>query len=187
MPPIDKARVKEISDYIVKSMLERSYPVVNATHFFERYSIDGKPDPQFAHAMMMLEQGKILRMDTTKKPFSVTFVLLDDYGNAKMHHMIDDEYDSLTFGNMMDDPYEGEMKRKTCYKHLREGYTKDCKTCEDEKNSQICMIDANVLSECQPCMDRTKAIKETITKEDAPEFINKALAEYKEKYWSFEK
>ena len=115
----DPVRIKEISDYIVKSMLDRSYPVVNATHYFEKYSIDGKPQHQFSHALQMMTQGGILRMDTKDKPFSVTFVLMEN-GKPKMHHMIDDEWNSETFGQMFNDPYEGPHKRQTCYKHLSE-------------------------------------------------------------------
>ncbi len=87
----DPIRIKQISEDIIKSMLARSYPVVDATHFFKKYAKDGKPEQQFAHAMKMLEEGGILRMDHKKDPFSVTFVLLDDNGAVKMHHMIDDD------------------------------------------------------------------------------------------------
>ena len=145
----DPVRIREISQFITKSMLERSYPVVNATHFFKKYSDDnGKPEHQFSHALQMMTEGGIIRMDTTKKPFSVTFVLLEN-NKPKMHHMVNDDYNSETFGAMINDPYEGPHKRQTCYKHLENGYTTGCEKCELEKNSQICMSHNKILSDCE--------------------------------------
>lgn len=186
MPPKDIDRIKEISEDILKSMLKRSYPAVDASHYFKKYA-DGKtPDPQFMHALAMMDHGKIIRMDTTKKPFSVTFVLLEN-GKPKMHHMIDDDYGSNTFGSMINDPYEGIHKRQTCYKHLEEGLIPGCEKCLLEKNSQICMKHNNILSECVKCQESTSIIKKDIKEDDAPEFIKMVLETYKYENWSFEK
>lgn len=179
-------RIKEISEDIIKSMLERSYPVVDATHFFKKYAENGQPQHQFAHALKMLEEGGVLRMDTTKKPFSVTFVLLDDNGEVKMHHMIDDEFNSETFGSLFNDPYEGPKKRVHCWKHIMDS-DENCEKCKLEKNSKICMNHGNVLSECAECRISSKLLKDVTPKEKAEEIINGILKQYKAKYWSFEK
>lgn len=180
----DPVRIKEISDDIIKSMLERSYPVVNATHYFEKYSNNGKPQHQFSHALQMMTQGGILRMDTKDKPFSVTFVLMED-GKPKMHHMIDDEYESETFGQMFNDPYEGDKKRQTCYKHLSEGFTEGCEKCVLERDSQICMNHDNVLSSCVECKSISSSLKEGLDKTDSEEIITAILKVHKKQYWSF--
>ena len=179
----DPVRIKEISDDIIKSMLERSYPVVNATHYFEKYGDNGKPQHQFSHALQMMTQGGILRMDTTKKPFSVTFVLMED-GKPKMHHMIDDEYESETFGQMFNDPYEGPKKRVHCFKHIMNS-DENCEKCKLETNSMICMNHGNVLSKCKACLELSKNIKKELTDKDAPEMVTEILKVYKAKYWSF--
>ena len=38
MPEPDLIRIKEISEDITKSMLDRSYPAVDATHYFMKYA-----------------------------------------------------------------------------------------------------------------------------------------------------
>ncbi len=180
----DPVRIKEISDYIIKSMLDRSYPVVNAVHYFEKYSDDGKPQHQFMHALHMMEEGGILRIDTKDKPFSVTFVLMED-GKPKMHHMIDDEWDSETFGQMFNDPYEGPHKRQTCWTHLKEGFTVHCEKCVLERDSQICMFHNTILGNCKKCKTLTEIIKNTTTKKEAETYITARLATHKKQYWSF--
>lgn len=188
MPEPDIMRIKEISEYITKSMLDRSYPAVNVMHYFEKYSINKELDPQFMHALAMMEKGGIIRLDKDDKIASNSaFVLLDEDGQVKMHHMIDDDYGSNTFGVMMNDPYEGELKRQTCYKHLENGYTEGCEKCELEKNSQICMEHNTILSECEKCQHKSALIKETVNKSEAEKYINAKLQIYKKQYWSFEK
>lgn len=182
----DPVRIKEISEDIIKSMLARSYPVVDATHFFKKYAKDGKPEHQFAHTLKMLEEGGVLRMDTTKKPFSVTFVLLDDNGAVKMHHMIDDEYESETFGSLFNDPYEGPKKRVHCFKHIMKS-DENCEKCKLETNSMICMQHGNILSKCNECKIESQLLKNLTPTQDAQKTITAILAEYKNKYWSFEK
>ena len=177
-------RIKEISEDILQSMLKRSYPAVDATHFFKKYANGKTPDHQFMHALAMMDQGGILRIDKKDKPFSVTFVLLEG-GKPKMHHMIDDEYGSSTFGSMINDPYEGDKKRSTCYKHLENGYTKGCEKCELEKNSQICMMHENVLSECDECKKSSHLLKDVTPKDKASETITAILKKYKAEYWRF--
>ncbi len=184
MPEPDLIKIKEISEYILKSMLERSYPVVNAVHYFEKYAKDGKPQQQFAHTLKMLEEGGVLGMDTTKKPFSVTFVLLDDNGAVKMHHMIDDEWKSPTFGQMFNDPYEGDKKRVHCFRHIMNS-DENCEKCKLEINSMICMNHGNVLSKCDACLELSKNIKKGLTDKDAPEMVTEILKVYKAKYWSY--
>ncbi len=188
MPEPDIIRIKEISEYITKSMLDRSYPAVNVMHYFEKYSINKELDPQFMHALAMMEKGGIIRLDKDDKIASNSaFVLLDEDGQVKMHHMIDDDYGSNTFGAMMNDPYEGELKRQTCYKHLENGYTEGCEKCELEKNSQICMEHGNVLSDCVECKISSELLKGVTRKDKAQEAITKILKVYKKQYWSFEK
>lgn len=182
----DPVRIKEISEDIIKSMLERSYPVVDATHFFKKYAKDGKPEQQFAHALKMLEEGGILRMDTTKKPFSVTFVLLDDNGAVKMHHMIDDDYKSETFGTMFNDPYEGPKKRVHCFKHIMKS-DENCEKCKLETNSMICMQHDNILSKCDICKITSKLLKDVTPEDKAPEIITSILKAHKKEYWSYNK
>ena len=186
-PTSDPIRVHEISEEILKSMLNRSYPAVNATHYFKKYAIDGKPDPQFMHAMAMMEKGGIIRMDHIKKPFSVTFVLMED-GKPKMHHMIDDDYESLTFGALFNDPYEGDKKRVYCYKHImNDEKTKDpdCEKCELERLSQICKSHKNVRSSCRECKEKTALVKKMIPKDEASDFVTEVLKVYKKENWSF--
>jgi len=186
----DPIRIKEISEYIIKSMLARSYPVVDATHFFKKYAKDGKPEHQFSHALKIMTEGGLLRIDTTKKPFSVTFVLLDDDGTVKMHHMIDDDYESETFGSMFNDPYEGPKKRVHCYRHImndEKAKIPDCEKCKLETNSMICMKHGNILSKCDVCKIESQLLKNLTPKEDAQKTITAILAEYKKNYWSFEK
>lgn len=186
MPEPDTEKIKEISEDILKSMLKRSYPAVNAVSYFKKYA-DGKtPDPQFMHALAMMDKGGILRIDNTKKPFSVTFVLMED-GKPKMHHMIDDDYSSSTFGSLINDPYEGDKKRSFCYEHLEAGYTEGCKKCKAEKNSQICMMHENVLSECDECKKSSQNLKALTTKDKSQEVITRILKQYKDQYWSYEK
>lgn len=177
-------RMREISEDIITSMLERSYPVVNAVHYFEKYSQDGKPQHQFMHALKMMEEGGILRIDTKDKPFSVTFVLMED-GKPKMHHMIDDEYESETFGQMFNDPYEGDKKRQTCYKHLREGFIEGCEKCELERDSQICMNHGTILSSCDKCKSISSGLKNGLLKKDSEEIVTAILKVHKKQYWSF--
>ena len=177
-------RIKEISEDIIKSMLSRSYPVVNAAHYFEKYAKDGKPQHQFSHALKMMTEGGILRMDTTKKPFSVTFVLMEN-GAVKMHHMIDDEYESETFGSLFNDPYEGDKKRQTCYKHLSEGFTEKCEKCILEVNSMICRNHGKVLSKCETCKKTSQLLKDVTPKDKADEIITAILKKYKAENWSF--
>ena len=180
-------RIKEISEDIIKSMLGRSYPAVDATHFFKKYAKDGKPDQQFAHALKMMEEGGILRMDHKKKPFSVTFVLMED-NKPKMHHMIDDEWKSPTFGNMFNDPYEGDKKRIHCFSHIMDdekAKNPDCEKCKLEVNSQICMNHGNVLSSCEKCKALTKSLKVDLTEDDAPDMVTEVLKVYKKECWSF--
>ena len=186
MPEPDLIRIKEISEDITKSMLDRSYPAVDATHYFMKYA-DGKTTyPQFMHSIAMMYKGGIIRLDKTEKPFSITFVLLEN-GKPKMHHMIDDEYTSETFGCFMNDPYEGPKKRQTCYRHLKEGYTASCDKCELEKNTQICMMHNNVLSECVNRKKYRQLLKAVTPKEKAPELITGILKKYIDENWSFEK
>ncbi len=180
----EPGRIKEISEDILQSMLKRSYPAVDATHFFKKYADGKKIDHQFMHALAMMDQGGILRIDKAEKPFSVTFVLMEG-GKPKMHHMIDDEYGSATFGSMINDPYEGDKKRSTCYKHLENGYTKGCEKCELEKNSQICMMHENVLSECDECKKSSQLLKDVTPKDKASETITAILKKYKAQYWRF--
>ena len=180
----DPVRIKEISDHIVKSMLDRSYPVVNASHYFEKYGTDGKPQHQFSYAMQMMTEGGILRMDTTKKPFSVTFVLMED-GQVKMHHMINDEWNSETFGQMFNDPYEGPQKRQTCWTHLKEGFTEGCEKCELERTSMICMDHNTILSDCEKCKKESQELKKVVAVQHKDSAISAILAEYKAQYWSF--
>ncbi len=182
----DPERIKEISEDIIKSMLKRSYPAVDATHFFKKYANGKTPDHQFMHALAMMDQGGILRIDKKDKPFSVTFVLMED-GKPKMHHMIDDDFDSKTFGSMMNDPYEGAKKRQTCYKHLENGYTPGCEKCELEKNTQICMQHENVLSECVECKISSELLRGVTPKDKAAEVITAILKKYKAENWSFSK
>lgn len=181
---IDQERVKEISEDILKSMLARSYPAVDATHFFKKYSDGDGPDHQFMHALAMMTQGGILRIDTVKKPFSVTFVLMEN-NKAKMHHMIDDEWQSPTFGQMFNDPYEGPQKRVHCWSHIMTKEA-DCEKCKNETNSMICMNHSQVLNKCEKCQQLTNDIKKGLTEKEAPEIITAILKEYKAKYWSFE-
>lgn len=180
----DPIRIKEISEYIIKSMLERSYPVVNAIHYFEKYAKDGKPQHQFSHALQMMTQGGILRMDTKDKPFSVTFVLLDDDGAVKMHHMIDDEYESETFGSLFNDPYEGPKKRVHCFKHIMES-DENCEKCKLETNSMICRNHNSVLSKCEKCKKTSQLLKDVTPKDKAEEIVNAILKKYKAENWSF--
>lgn len=183
----DPKRIKEISEDILKSMLKRSYPAVNATHFFKKYANGKTPDHQFMHALAMMDKGGILRIDHTKKPFSVTFVLMED-GKPKMHHMIDDDYGSDTFGSMFNDPYEGDKKRVYCYKHIMNDEKikdPDCEKCKLEVNSQICMMHENVLSECTECKETSQSLKKVVAIQHKDSAITAILGEYKEKYWSF--
>lgn len=180
----DPQRIKEISEDILKSMLKRSYPAVDATHFFKKYTDGKNPDHQFMHALAMMDQGGILRIDKKDKPFSVSFVLMED-GKPKMHHMIDDEYGSNTFGSMINDPYEGDKKRIFCYSHLENGYTKGCEKCELEVNSQICMQHENVLSKCVECKVSSELLKGVTPEEQAPEVITAILKKYKAENWRF--
>lgn len=178
-------RIKEISEDIIKSMLDRSYPVVNAASYFTKYAKDGQPDHQFMHALKMMEEGGIIRMDKKDKPFSVTFVLMED-GKPKMHHMIDDEWDSPTFGQMFNDPYEGDLKRVHCWNHIMTNEP-DCEKCTQEENSMICMNHGKVLSKCEKCKRLSADIKKGLTEKDAPELVTAILKAYKAKYWSFGK
>lgn len=181
------ARIKEISEDILKSMLKRSYPAVDAAHYFKKYA-DGKtPDHQFMHALAMMTKGGILRIDHKKNPFSVTFVLMEN-GKAKMHHMIDDDYKSDTFGSMMNDPYEGDKKRVHCFSHIMDdekAKVKDCEKCRLEINSTICMMHNNVLSKCDECKKSTKLLKDVTPEEDADKTITAILKEHKKQNWSF--
>ncbi len=177
-------RIKEISEDILKSMLSRSYPVVDATHYFKKYAKDGKPDHQFMHALKMMEEGNILRIDKTDKPFSVTFVLLNEDRSVKMHHMIDDEWKSPTFGQMFNDPYEGPKKRVHCFKHIMNS-DENCEKCKLETNSMICMNHGKVLSKCEKCLELSKNIKKELTEKDAPEMVTEILKVHKAQYWSY--
>jgi hypothetical protein len=135
----------------------------------------------------MMREGGILRIDHTKKPFSVTFVLMEG-GKPKMHHMIDDDYGSETFGSLFNDPYEGEKKRVYCYRHImNDEKTKnaDCEKCKLEVNSQICMNHGNVLSSCEKCKALTKSLKVDLTEDDAPDMVTEILKVYKKELWSF--
>jgi hypothetical protein len=168
-------------------MIKRSYPAVDAAHYFKKYGDGKNPDHQFMHALAMMTKGGILRIDHKKNPFSVTFVLLED-NKAKMHHMIDDEYESDTFGSMMNDPYEGEAKRVHCYSHIMDGEkakVTDCEKCELEINSSICMSHNNVLTKCEKCKKTSQELKAITPKEDADKTITAILKEYKKQYWSF--
>lgn len=188
MPKPDLIKIKEISEYIVNSMLDRSYPAVNAMHYFEKYGVNKELDPQFMHAVAMMEKGGILRLDRDDKIASNSaFVLLDDDGQVKMHHMIDDEYESDTFGALFNDPYEGPHKRQTCYKHLENGFTEGCEKCILERDSQICMNHGNVLSECVECKISSELLRGVTPKDKAPEIITAILKKYKAEYWSYEK
>ena len=184
LEPANTDRIKEISTEIIQSMLKRSYPAVNATHFFKKYAVNGKPDQQFAHTLKMLEEGGILRIDIKQDPFSVTFVLLEN-NKAKMHHMVNDEFSSNTFGCMINDPYEGDKKRQTCYNHLKNGYTVNCEKCELERTSQVCMAHNNILSECEKCKKHTQELKKVVSVQQKDSAITAILEEYKGKYWSF--
>jgi hypothetical protein len=179
-------RIKEISEDILKSMLVRSYPVVDATHFFKKYTINGEPDHQFLHALVMMTKGGILRIDKKGTPLSVTFVLMEN-GTAKMHHMIDSDWNSSTFGQMFNDPYEGPKKRVHCFKHIMpdEKTDVDCEKCKLENNSMICMNHGNVLSRCEKCIKLSAEIKKGLSEGDAENIINAILKEYKKQYWSF--
>ena len=185
----DPERIKEISEDILKSMLKRSYPAVDATHFFKKYA-DGKtPDHQFMHALAMMDQGGILRIDKTDKPLSVTFVLLEDDGSVKMHHMIDDEYESDTFGCMFDDPYEGPKKRVHCFRHImsdEKAKAPDCEKCRQEEESKICMSHRNILSKCEKCKLDSKIIKAATPKDKAEKRISEILKVYKKENWSYD-
>lgn len=185
----DPKRIKEISEDIIKSMLKRSYPAVDATHFFKKYANGKTPDHQFMHALAMMDQGGILRIDKKDKPFSVTFVLMED-GKPKMHHMIDDDYGSDTFGSMFNDPYEGDKKRIHCFRHImndEKAKNPDCEKCKLEVNSQICMQHENVLSECVECKVSSELLKGVTPEDKAPEIITAILKKYKAENWRFEK
>ena len=185
----DDAKIKEISEDILKSMLKRSFPAVDATHFFKKYANGKTPDHQFMHALAMMDKGGILRIDKTDKPFSVTFVLLENDGSVKMHHMIDDEYESDTFGCMFDDPYEGPKKRIHCYEHImsdEKAKAPDCEKCRQEEESKICMSHRNILSKCEKCKLDSKIIKAATTKEQADQRISEILQAYKKQYWSYD-
>ena len=106
-------------------------------------------------------------------------------GKPKMHHMIDDEYESNTFGSLFNDPYEGEKKRQTCWTHLKEEFTEGCEKCVLEKNSQICMNHGNVLSECEKCIKTSQLLKDVTPKDQAPEIITAILQKYKVEYWRY--
>ncbi len=183
--PKDPQRIKEISEDILKSMLKRSYPAVDGAHYFRKYTNGKTPDQQFMHALVMMDKGGIIRIDNEHKPFSVTFVLMIN-GKPKMHHMIDDNYRSDTFGTFMNDPYEGDKKRQTCYRHLEDGYTEGCEKCELEVNSQICMMHNNVLSKCDECKITSKLLKDITPEHKAPQMITAILKKYKIEYWSFD-
>lgn len=187
MPEPDDKRIKEISEDILKSMLKRSYPAVDATHFFKKYANGKTPDPQFMHALAMMDKGGILRIDHTKKPFSVTFVLMED-NKPKMHHMIDDDYGSKTFGSMFNDPYEGDKKRIHCFRHImndEKAKNPDCEKCKLEVNSQICMQHENVLSKCVECKVSSELLRGVTPKDKAQEVITAILKKYKAENWSF--
>jgi hypothetical protein len=137
----------------------------------------------------MMREGGILRIDHTKKPFSVTFVLMEG-GKPKMHHMIDDDYGSDTFGSLFNDPYEGEKKRVYCYRHImNDEKTKspDCEKCKLEVNSQICMNHGNVLSKCDECKKGSQKLKKVVAIQQKDSAITAILAEYKKQNWSYEK
>ncbi len=184
MPEADLIRVKEISEYIIKSMLKRSYPSVSIMHYFEKYTTNKKIDPQFMHALAMMEKGEILRLDKDEKIASNSAFVLIENGKAKMHHMIDDESKSPTFGQMFNDPYEGPKKRVHCFKHIMNS-DENCEKCKLETNSMICMNHGNVLSKCEACLELSKNIKKGLTDKDAPEMVTEILKVYKAKYWSF--
>jgi len=187
MPEPDDKRIKEISEDILKSMLKRSYPAVDATHFFKKYANGKTPDPQFMHALAMMDKGGILRIDKKDKPFSVTFVLMED-GQPKMHHMIDDDYGSKTFGSMFNDPYEGDKKRIHCFRHImndEKAKNPGCEKCKLEENSMICMQHENVLSKCEKCKKSSALLKDVTPKDKAPEVITAILKKYKAENWSF--
>jgi len=189
MPEPDTQRIKEISEDILKSMLKRSYPAVNASHYFLKYANGKTPDPQFMHALAMMDKGGILRIDHKKDPFSVTFVLMEN-GEPKMHHMIDDDFESVTFGSMFNDPYEGGKKRIHCFRHImndEKAKNPECEKCKLETNSMICMNHGNVLSKCQECIKSSQNLKALTTKEKSQEVITEILKQHKAEYWSFEK
>jgi hypothetical protein len=187
MPEPDNKRIKEISEDILKSMLKRSYPAVNAAHYFKKYANGKTPDPQFMHALAMMDKGGILRIDHKKNPFSVTFVLMEN-GKPKMHHMIDDDYGSPTFGSMMNDPYEGDKKRVHCFTHIMDdekAKSQNCEKCKLEENSTICMMHNNVLSKCDECKKDSQELKKLVSIQNKDLAITSMLAEYKKQYWSF--
>ena len=180
----DIEKIGKISESILKSMLKRGFPAVDATYFFKEYTINGKPDHQFLHALTMMTQGGLIRIDKETKPFSVTFVLLED-NKPKMHHMIDDDWNSKTFGCMINDPYEGPKKHQTCYKHLENGYTQNCEKCELERITQVCMLHDRVLSDCKQCQKISQELKKGISEKDKDIVISTILKEHKKKFWSF--
>jgi hypothetical protein len=183
----DPSKIKEISEDIIKSMLKRSYPAVNATHYFKKYADGNTPDHQFMHSIAMMEEGGLIRMDHKKDPFSVTFVLMEN-GKPKMHHMIDDDYKSDTYGSMMNDPYEGDKKRVHCFRHImndEKAKHPDCEKCKLEENSMICMQHENILSKCVECKKSSALLKAVTPKDKAPEVITAILKKYKAEYWSF--
>jgi hypothetical protein len=141
------------------------------------------------HALAMMDKGGILRIDQKKNPFSVTFVLMED-GKPKMHHMIDDDYKSNTFGSMFNDPYEGDKKRVHCFRHIMndaKAKNPDCEKCKLEENTMICMNHGNILSKCEKCIKSSQNLKALMTKDQAQEVITKILKQHKDQYWSFGK
>ncbi len=124
-------------------------------------------------------------MDSKDKPFSITYILLNDNAQVKRHQITDDEWKSSTCGQMFNDPYEGDKKRQTCYKHLSEGFTEGCEKCVLERDSQICMNHDNVLSSCVKCKKISSLLKKGLDKTDSEEIITAILKVHKKKYWSF--
>ena len=182
-PPIEELEKmsKDIISYLIKHSPSRA-----VTRVMDKFNPDfretKKLDPCFLHAMSMLQQGKMIKLDNKHKNATLAaFVLLDDNGQPLPHETIDNTYESPTFGNWITTPYE-QVLHTMCYDHFEKGFpVPDCSECEKEIIGTICQSHNNPLRRCKECLAFTEILKMVIDEPHAKRWIHEAIKARKAK------
>lgn len=172
--PITEKKVKEIADFLFRN----DYPRMGIIHVFDKFG----GDKTTCEALAILCSGNMIRVDKSlgDSAYLTSIQLLDDRGQDIRHEVCDTYPNSDTFGNWF---YETLRPSETCFEeHNKLGlWDYDCKKCQLEKASWMCVSHNQSMSTCQECRQTTLKFNESMKEGNmsTDDFIKILMSEHK--------
>ena len=177
--------IEDLAQDILKHMMKRHYSkygVMSLFSSFEKY-----PKDDFLKALAFLCTEKfIAHIDKEKHVSLQYFQLLDESGKPIKDTMINDAWNSDTFGQLFYRP----EKETTCFKHLEESVNQsalivdlDCQDCFKSEAERICLDHNQSLIFCQACRHAGALNKKLAVKIGKNNFIDEKIAKHNKSYW----